>query len=92
MHRSKKVRDCVEAQDGKPKLFFLPPYSPELNPDELVWNVITGQDSVRTVVKDRQTLRRLVRGVLHGFQRSTEKLKKLFHELNLACILDDCRV
>ena len=36
VHRSKKVRDFVEAQDGKLRLFFLPPYSPELNPDELV--------------------------------------------------------
>jgi len=37
VHRSYKVREFVEATGGRLKLFFLPPYSPELNPDELVW-------------------------------------------------------
>jgi transposase len=31
------VRDYVDSLDGRLKLFFLPPYSPELNPDEWVW-------------------------------------------------------
>jgi transposase len=37
-HRAKKVREFVEATGGRLRLFFLPSYSPELNPDELVWN------------------------------------------------------
>ena len=37
VHRSYKVRGFVQSTKGKLKLFFLPPYSPELNPDELVW-------------------------------------------------------
>ncbi|HNQ90187.1 MAG TPA: transposase [Verrucomicrobiota bacterium] len=28
---------CVAPFDGKLRLCYLPPYSPELNPDELVW-------------------------------------------------------
>jgi transposase len=31
------IKKFVEAQDGKLKLFYLPPYSPQLNPDEQVW-------------------------------------------------------
>ena len=31
-------RKFVESVAGRLRLFFLPPYSPELNPDELVWN------------------------------------------------------
>jgi len=38
VHRSAKVRRLVQSLDGKLQLFFLPPYSPELNPDEWVWN------------------------------------------------------
>jgi len=38
IHRSRPVREFVASQDGKLRLFFLPPYSPELNPDEQVWN------------------------------------------------------
>ncbi|WP_457810777.1 IS630 family transposase [Streptomyces microflavus] len=35
-HRSKKVRDWPAAHSDDIELHFLPPYSPELNPDELV--------------------------------------------------------
>ncbi|WP_455770114.1 IS630 family transposase [Streptomyces cinereoruber] len=35
-HRSKKVRDWLTAHPDDVELHFLPPYSPELNPDELV--------------------------------------------------------
>ena len=35
-HRAKKVKSYVESLQGKLRLFFLPPYSPELNPDERV--------------------------------------------------------
>jgi len=38
VHRSAKVKAFVEATDGRLKLFQLPAYSPELNPDEQVWN------------------------------------------------------
>ena len=37
-HRARKVFEFVRKTKGKLRLFFLPPYSPELNPDELVWN------------------------------------------------------
>ena len=37
-HRAKLVKEYVESTDGKLKLFQLPGYSPELNPDEWVWD------------------------------------------------------
>jgi len=36
-HRSKLVKDFVASTDGALKLFVLPAYSPQLNPDEWVW-------------------------------------------------------
>jgi transposase len=36
-HRAKKTKAFVETLGGKLRLFFLPPYSPDRNPDELVW-------------------------------------------------------
>ncbi|MFI5755732.1 transposase [Streptomyces sp. NPDC051569] len=35
-HRSRKVRDWLAAHPGDVEPHFLPPYSPELNPDELI--------------------------------------------------------
>lgn len=36
-HRAKKVFEFIRKTNGMLRLYFLPPYSPELNPDELVW-------------------------------------------------------
>lgn len=36
-HRSKKTKEWVASMDGKLKLFYLPGYSPQLDPDEWVW-------------------------------------------------------
>ena len=38
IHRSQQVRHLLQRLKGRLRLFYLPPYSPELNPDELVWN------------------------------------------------------
>jgi transposase len=37
-HKAKKVREFVTSVSPRLELYYLPPYSPELNPDELVWN------------------------------------------------------
>ncbi len=36
IHKAKLVKDYVEQQQGRLKLVYLPPYSPQLNPDEQV--------------------------------------------------------
>jgi len=36
IYKAKVVRDYVESTKGKLRLFHLPPYSPDLNPGELV--------------------------------------------------------
>jgi transposase len=40
VHRSKAVKAFAASTDGRLRLFFLPGYSPELNPDEWVWKNI----------------------------------------------------
>jgi transposase len=37
-HKAKIVKAHLEKMKNQLELFFLPPYSPELNPDEHVWN------------------------------------------------------
>ena len=39
-HKSKWVKGYVEQQEGRLTLAYLPPYSPQLNPDEQVWSWI----------------------------------------------------
>jgi transposase len=37
IHKAKLVRRFVADHRDRIELFFLPPYTPALNPDELVW-------------------------------------------------------
>ena len=42
-HRAKVVTEYVESTNGQLRIFQLPGYSPELNPDELVWENLKKQ-------------------------------------------------
>jgi transposase len=77
IHLSNETRAFAASTDGRLRLFFLPTYSPELNPDEWVWkNVkhdrigrsgITGAADLHT--KATRALQRLqdLPGIVRGF-------------------------
>jgi transposase len=77
-HRSKKVKAYVESLQGKLRLFFLPPYSPELNPDELVWNDVKNNGVGRTLVHSPADLMRAVVGRLRHLQKSPAIVRSFF--------------
>ncbi|MBA4366945.1 MAG: hypothetical protein C0403_04825 [Desulfobacterium sp.] len=37
-HKSSSVKDCIASFNGRLEIFLLPPYSPDLNPIERLWN------------------------------------------------------
>lgn len=77
IHRAKKVRQLLEKMDGKITLFFLPPYSPELNPDELVWGQVK-QRVGKQVVKSKDELKSRVISALRSLQKLPQKLRGFF--------------
>ena len=50
IHRSRSVSRFLHSWNGRLRLFYLPPYSPELNPDQLVWNDLKNQGVGRMVI------------------------------------------
>ncbi len=77
-HRSKKAKAFIESVGGEIELFFLPPYSPELNPDELAWNVLKNGIVGRSTVKDKGELKAKVVSGLRRIQKDPEKVKSFF--------------
>jgi transposase len=77
-HRSKKVKAYVESLQGKLRLFFLPPYSPELNPDELVWNDVKNNGVGRTLVHSPADLMRAIVGRLRYLQKTPAMIRSFF--------------
>jgi transposase len=77
-HRSKSTRHYVDSLSGKLKLFFLPPYSPELNPDEFVWNDVKNNGVARTLVHGPSDLHRVVLGRLRYLQNRPKIVRSFF--------------
>lgn len=77
-HRSGKVKRYVESTKGRLLLFYLPPYSPELNPDELVWNYVKKHRIGRKSVKGPDHLREMVLSSLRALQKSPSIIKCFF--------------
>jgi len=78
VHRSRSVCRFVQRQHGRLRLFFLPPYSPELNPDELVWNDLKNQGVGRMVIEGPAHLRHAVVSHLRFLQRCPELIRSFF--------------
>lgn len=76
-HKAKLVRDFVEQQGGRLQLFFLPAYSPELNPDELVWGHIK-QRVAKTLAATKDELKRQVQRALRALQRTPRLVSSFF--------------
>ena len=77
-HRSKSAKRHVDSLGGRLKLFFLPPYSPGLNPHEFVWNDVKNNGVGRTLVHGPRDLHRAVVGRLRQLQNSPEIVRSFF--------------
>lgn len=80
VHRSRKVQSWFKSHKRRCRLFFLPAYSPELNPDELVNQDVKANAVGRKRPRHVGELMQNVRGYLRGRQRRPELVKRYFAE------------
>jgi transposase len=86
IHRSKKLREFAEQSDGRLRLFYLPPYSPELNPDEWVWKNVK-HDRIGTAgLEDHNDLKRMALSALRRLQKLPALVRGFFNAPDLAYI------
>ena len=52
VHRANRVREWVAENADKIELFYLPPYAPELNPDEYLNRDLRDDDTLRADCHD----------------------------------------
>ena len=77
-HKSKRVQKFLKQYKGRLRLFFLPPYSPELNPDEWVWNNVKNHGAGRLMIEKTTDLERAVTSKLRSLQKSPHKVRGFF--------------
>jgi transposase len=78
VHKSKKVMDYVESLEGKLEMVFLPPYAPDLNPDELVWNHMRNIGTTKKPLKENESLFNRAIMDLHSIKRNKKLVKSFF--------------
>ena len=77
-HRAKVVTQYLSTVSQRLHLFFLPAYSPELNPDEPVWNDVKNNAVGRARLEHPEDLHRTVVGRLRFLQKSPERVRSFF--------------
>lgn len=77
VHKSKTVTSWVEEHKDRIELFFLPPYSPEINPDEYVNRALKTELRSRAPAAIDQLKQRTLR-FMTKMSRSVRKIMKIF--------------
>lgn len=85
-HRARATKEFVASTNGRLKLFFLPGYSPELNPDEWVWKNVKHDRIGKTGVTSKDDLKAKATSALRRLQRLPHLVQGFFRDPNLAYI------
>lgn len=78
-HKSKKVRHFVRQHRKQIRIYFLPKYSPELNPTEQVWEEVKDNHLGRQPIKNKLDLGRRARSALKSLQRNCIRIMSFFN-------------
>lgn len=77
-HRAKVVEKYVLGTKGMLELHFLPPYAPDLNPDEFVWQHAKTNDVAKKPLKKNESLKERVKETLAAIKAMPNLIKSFF--------------
>jgi transposase len=88
VHRAIILKEYAAQSKGTLMLFFLPPYSPELNPDEWVWKNVKHDNLGRASAKSTHDLAEFARAALDRLKQAPALVRSFFGDLALRYIHD----
>lgn len=77
-HTATATKDFLSSQP-RLRLFFLPPYSPDLNPDEQVWNHLKNHELAAHDATNKVVLRKKTQRALRRMRACPSLLRSCFH-------------
>jgi len=81
-HKSGIIIDYVKSTEGKLELHYIPPYAPQLNPDEQVWKNIK-ENVAKRCPSDKYELRALIKNAFEMLQEMSEIIRGFLNTLNV---------
>lgn len=83
-HKAKVVQEYVEGTRDKLKLFFLPGYAPEPNPDELVWSHMKRTGTAKRPLASNELLQDRIEADLFKIQKNPALVRSFFKAPDVA--------
>jgi transposase len=83
VHKSKMVKKFVESAEGRLRLFILPGYSPDLNPDELAWSQVKHHTAGKKMVTGPDQFKKIVHAALRRLARKKDIIINFFKKPSL---------
>lgn len=83
MHHSKAVQKWLEKHFEKIEVFYLPSYSPELNPDELLNADLKQRVTKSAPARNKIALTRTAVGALRSIQKQPQRVESYFQQKNV---------
>jgi transposase len=78
VHKAKSVAKYVQSTKGRLELHFLPPYAPDLNPDEFAWSHLKQNGTSKKPLRKNEALRQRVEEDLKGIQEDRRLVRSFF--------------
>jgi transposase len=80
-HIAGTVKDYAEVNKKSFAIYYLPPYSPELNPDENVWSYLKSNKLKSHQAKSKEELKDITISAMKSIQRRPNLLKSFFYNI-----------
>jgi len=87
-HKANLIAKYIRELKGKLELFFLPGYSPDLNPDEFVWNHMRNKGVTKKPLRQNEALCERVQADLIEIKANPKLVRSFFEAKSVAYILD----
>src|SRR6266487_768704 len=77
-HKAKMVAAYVQSLQGRLELHFLPPYAPDLNPDEFVWSHMKNNGVSKKPLKQNESLQKRIEKDLNALKENRTLVQSFF--------------
>ena len=86
-HTSKLTKAYIASQK-RLHVFYLPPYSPEFNADEKVWNYLKNEAMKGHQAKNHKELKGIARKKLRAMSKNSKLIRAIFFRCYIAKLLN----
>lgn len=87
-HKANVVKSLIKEMKGKLGLYFLPPYAPDLNPDEFVWAHMKTNGLSKKPLRKNESLKERVAGDLAVIKGNRQLVRSFFGAKSVAYTTD----